>query len=109
MSNFRHRYNLDVKKNYTSKEALEYLGGPLVKCALTGVDINMETDEYCLDHIIPVSKGGTNELDNMQVVCSKANAAKSDMTMDEFLDLCESVLIYHNRKIDPERYAQNVS
>ena len=32
-----------------------------------------------VDHIIPVSKGGTDELDNLQTLCSKCNLNKSDV------------------------------
>ena len=32
-----------------------------------------------IDHIIPVSKGGTDELDNLQTLCSDCNLNKSDV------------------------------
>lgn len=32
-----------------------------------------------IDHKIPVSKGGTDELDNLQTLCSKCNLNKSDV------------------------------
>ncbi len=32
-----------------------------------------------VDHKIPVSKGGTDELDNLQTLCSKCNLNKSDV------------------------------
>ncbi len=55
----------------------------------------METDSYDLDHIIPVSKGGTNELSNLGVAIPMANRSKSDLTVDEYLELCKKVLEYH--------------
>lgn len=81
-----------VEQNYSYKEAIEHLGGLKTKCYLTGKDINLETDDYCLDHIIPVAKGGSNELDNMGITIPEANASKSDMCLEEYINLCKMVL-----------------
>ena len=39
---------------------------------------SIETDNYSLDHIIPVSKGGCTVEDNLQTLCWKCNRAKSN-------------------------------
>lgn len=68
------------------------------KCGLTGKQLNLEDpDSYVLDHILPVCKGGTNDLDNLQIVDPVANQCKTFMTMEELLDMCESILRYHNK------------
>ena len=36
-----------------------------------------------IDHIIPVSKGGTDELDNLQTLCDKCNLNKSNLIQKE--------------------------
>lgn len=35
-------------------------------------------DDITLDHVIPISKGGTNDDSNLQVLCRSCNAAKKD-------------------------------
>ena len=37
-----------------------------------------------LDHILPLSRGGTSHLDNLQVLTVFENLAKRDMTMEEW-------------------------
>ena len=50
-----------------------------------GVCVACGTDERLqVDHIIPVSRGGTNDLDNLQMLCKSCNASKRDKTMDEW-------------------------
>ena len=63
------------------------------KCALTGdyIDIN-KPNTYQFDHIVPVSRGGTNTLDNLQIVTKIANMSKATMTNDEYLEICKKVL-----------------
>lgn len=67
--------------------------GPEPKCYLTGqlLDLN-KAREFAFDHIIPVSRGGQNTLDNLGLCTKIANASKTDMTLDEYINLCKNVL-----------------
>ncbi|MCG6162172.1 homing endonuclease associated repeat-containing protein, partial [Leptospira bandrabouensis] len=47
------------------------------KCKLCG--ITLTGDNIHFDHIIPWSKGGETVLENLQVLCSKHNLAKSNL------------------------------
>lgn len=61
-------------------------------CYLSGRAIDFEnTRSYHLDHIIPVSKGGKNDLKNMGLSRKEANRAKSDLLVNEFIELCIDV------------------
>lgn len=65
-------------------------------CYLTGEKINLEDfDSYHLDHIIPKSKGGDNSLQNLGLLLKSVNQAKSDMSIEEFIDLCKKVIKYN--------------
>lgn len=69
-------------------------------CYLTGRPINLLNDKYHFDHKIPLSKGGSNDLENLGITCREANLAKSDLTFDEFIELCKEVLFYNGYKIE---------
>lgn len=101
VSYFRNRKPMGTVNNYyTYTEAIEHLGGWQTKCYLTGRPIDIKKDEYALDHIVPASKGGTNELSNMGITIPQANQMKSDLTVDELLLLCKEILIHHNYKVE---------
>ncbi len=76
---------------FTVEDILEKFGDK-PKCYLTGeqLDIN-QPRTYEFDHIIPRSKGGSNELDNLGICTKQANRAKGIMTKDEFINFCKQV------------------
>ena len=49
-------------------------GAPCVACG---------TPSDTIDHIIPLSKGGTNDIDNLQPMCRSCNAKKNDSLPDQ--------------------------
>lgn len=62
------------------------------RCALTGSVLTPEDAE--LDHKIPLSKGGTNQLGNLQWIAKEVNKAKGRMTNEEFVAMCKQVAAY---------------
>lgn len=53
--------------------------------------INCGTNEsLTVDHIRPIVRGGTNDLDNLQTMCQPCNSTKGAKTMDEFVEWIES-------------------
>jgi hypothetical protein len=87
----------NISKNYTCKDVIDKLGAEPV-CYLTGEKIDLTKPEtYHLDHIIPSSKGGTNDLDNLQICLKEANFAKGELSLDEFYKLCEKVLNWRKK------------
>ena len=62
------------------------------KCALTGEGISFDKDIE-LDHILPVYRGGKNELSNVQWVTKQANWFKRALTENELIELCEKIVL----------------
>jgi 5-methylcytosine-specific restriction endonuclease McrA len=53
-----------------------------------------------LDHIVPRTRGGSHDLENLRWVTTRANLAKRDLTDEEFLDLCVNVAEWIGRRLD---------
>ena len=60
-------------------------------CAITKVKL-IPGHNASLDHIIPLSKGGTNERANLRWILLSINRAKADMTDQELLEMCQLVV-----------------
>ncbi len=51
------------------------------RCAYCDVALG---SDFHVDHVLPVAKGGSNELNNLAVCCPKCNLAKHAKTVQEF-------------------------
>ena len=74
------------------KELKELIEKQNYKCALTG-DIISFNDNIELDHILPTSRKGTNELSNVRWVTKQANRLKQNLTDIELKELCKKILL----------------
>lgn len=50
--------------------------------------------EMTIDHIVPLSKGGTDTLDNYQLAHLECNQLKADMTPEQFSDFQKGIIVY---------------
>ena len=73
-----------------------------VQCYLTGDMIDLTTDDFAFDHIIPISRGGDCSLNNLAITTYVANQAKSSMTEDEFVELCLKVVKHHGYRVEKD-------
>ena len=66
-------------------------------CYLTGKEINFSNElEYSIDHIIPYSISKDNSFENAGLCCREVNQAKNNLTVENFIKLCENVVKYNN-------------
>lgn len=73
----------------TSAKILEWLNQQGYRCALTGWELT--PDNASLDHIEPLSGGGSHGMENVQILASKVNQAKGTMSQEEFVAMCKAV------------------
>lgn len=76
------------------------------RCALSGEPLTCNLDigtkfftNATVDRIIPGSKGGKYNEENIQLVCRGLNSFRSDMDIDDFVELCRKVAEYNGKKI----------
>ena len=68
---------------YVPKSTREEIMLRDVNCVLCGASENLE-----IDHITPVSKGGTADHDNLQVLCRSCNRSKRTQTVEQSVADC---------------------
>ena len=64
---------------------LKYFCGDFCCSCYTSYDLT-------IDHIIPVSKGGTNYIENLQILCNKCNQIKKDNNTDYRSENMKSII-----------------
>lgn len=50
------------------------------------VNLSYDTHGYEVDHVIPLSREGTNDPDNIELLCAHCNSSKGTKTKDEFIE-----------------------
>jgi 5-methylcytosine-specific restriction endonuclease McrA len=73
----RHALKKNAPGTFTPEEwlkLLEFYGGKCLACG-TAKDIS-------IDHVVPLSKGGSNDITNLQPLCKPCNSSKGVKTTD---------------------------
>lgn len=81
-----------MAKAITASKILNIIEGQQYKCALSGRKLTPETAS--VDHIVPLSKGGTHDISNIWVVDHRVNIAKGTMSVEEFVTMCREIAKY---------------
>lgn len=75
------------RRRFTAKERRDIYIRDKGTCGICGRFV--PPDSFTVDHIVPISKGGTYDYSNLQCCCRKCNQLKDDALQDDL----------HNKKI----------
>lgn len=70
------------RRCFTAKERRDIYVRDKGICGICGKFV--PPDSFTIDHIVPISKGGTYEYSNLQCCCRKCNQLKADALPDDF-------------------------
>jgi 5-methylcytosine-specific restriction endonuclease McrA len=83
----------------TARELMGLIQLQQFRCAISGV--GLDPNSARLDHIVAISNGGTNLIDNLQWVTDDVNKAKGTMSQEQFISMCRSVADWSRRDTTP--------
>lgn len=74
-------------------------------CSYCGATVEEDGVVLSLDHVIPVSKGGTNRSSNLVTACRKCNSVRGDRDVAEF---AQAVGKYLNHEVKAEDIVESI-
>lgn len=60
--------------------------------------------DFTVDHIIPLAKGGNNDLSNLQCACSVCNRIKQDILPEDLMKKLTRIMIYQVGQKENKKY-----
>lgn len=84
------------RKQYTTEQRKIIYQRANGRCQLCGRKIKYE--DMTLDHIVPLSLGGADEMENLQCTCFPCNKFKSNILPDKFIDRITEIFMFQMEK-----------
>jgi 5-methylcytosine-specific restriction endonuclease McrA len=86
------------RKDISNKKRQQLLHLSGRKCEYCLCLIDFIPDPYTIEHIIPIAKGGTNEVDNLAIACFGCNLFKQNKTTLFDIVTEQEVRLFNPRK-----------
>lgn len=71
-------------------------------CAICGKFVPYT--EFTVDHIVPLAKGGSNDLSNLQCACGVCNRIKQDILPEELMEKLVKIMLFQVQKKQNKKY-----
>lgn len=95
------------RKQFSQTERVKIYNKSKGRCAICGKFIPY--DSFTIDHIIPLAKGGTNAMDNLQVACSVCNLIKQDILPEDLMNKLTEIILYQMRKSYDNKLCKSIN
>lgn len=95
------------RKSFTQSERGAIYDKNHGRCAICGKYVPFA--DFTVDHIIPISKGGTNDMNNLQCACKTCNLIKQDILPDDLMDKLSEIIIYQTKKTGNDRLRRKMN
>lgn len=80
------------RKCFTAQERAAVYNKTEGHCAICGEFVPYT--DFTVDHIIPLAKGGNNDLSNLQCACSVCNRIKQDILPEDLMKKLTRIMVY---------------
>lgn len=88
---------MSKRRNFTPNERKTIYTKYNGHCAICGRPVKY--NDMTIDHIKPLSKGGANEMENLELCCWECNHVKGNMDITEFYQKVSEIFIHNWKKI----------
>ena len=95
------------RKSFTQSERTSIYDKNHGRCAICGRYVPFA--DFTVDHIIPISKGGTNNMDNLQCACKICNMIKQDILPEDLMEKLSEIILYQTRKTDDDKLRKKMN
>ncbi len=76
------REQIVERKSFSMEERKTILNKSNGRCAHCGVKLDARSGDFTVEHIVPISKGGTHDEDNLVALCFSCNQEKSNYVLN---------------------------
>lgn len=76
------------------------------RCAICGKFVPFES--FTVDHIIPLAKGGSNDMSNLQCACKTCNRIKQDILPQDLMEKLTQIMLYQVGQKENKKYRKQL-
>ena len=97
---------LSQRRSFSAEERSAVYSKSEGHCAICGEFVPYM--EYTIDHIIPLAKGGSNDISNLQCACGVCNRIKQDILPQDLMEKLTKIMLYQVKQKGNKKYRKQL-